>query len=244
MNELGRVRRRRGLGPDRGGSPGRRRGPGAHLRRPGRRGTVLLSRAGVCGARRLRRPERAGDRAAGAGQAGPEGRERVRRGSHRADGPGGLDAVHGRARAVLRLPHSRRPSRSRSIPSAAGLEILVLDTCTPHALVDSEYAARRASCEQAAAILGVRRAARRDRPGCRPGPAAGSDDAAPGAPRGDRERTGRSRPPTCSAPVGWPISPRCSMPRTPRCGTTSRSPFPPSTSRWKRPARPARSAPG
>jgi galactokinase len=37
----------------------------------------------------------------------------------------------------------------------AGLEILVLDTKTPHALVDSEYAARRASCEQAARLLGI-----------------------------------------------------------------------------------------
>ena len=39
--------------------------------------------------------------------------------------------------------------------SSAGLEILVLDTKTPHALVDSEYAARRASCEEAARLLGV-----------------------------------------------------------------------------------------
>jgi galactokinase len=38
---------------------------------------------------------------------------------------------------------------------SAGLEILVLDTKTPHALVDSEYAARRASCEEAAQLLGV-----------------------------------------------------------------------------------------
>ena len=37
----------------------------------------------------------------------------------------------------------------------AGLEILVLDTKTPHALVDSEYAARRTSCEEAARLLGV-----------------------------------------------------------------------------------------
>jgi galactokinase len=37
----------------------------------------------------------------------------------------------------------------------AGLEILVLDTRTPHALVDSEYAARRASCEKAAQLLAV-----------------------------------------------------------------------------------------
>ncbi|MCW2810069.1 MAG: galK [Friedmanniella sp.] len=38
---------------------------------------------------------------------------------------------------------------------AAGLELLVLDTHTPHALVDSEYATRRRSCEDAAALLGV-----------------------------------------------------------------------------------------
>jgi galactokinase len=38
---------------------------------------------------------------------------------------------------------------------AAGLELLVLDTRTPHALVDSEYATRRASCEQAAKLLGA-----------------------------------------------------------------------------------------
>jgi len=37
----------------------------------------------------------------------------------------------------------------------AGLELLVLDTRTPHALVDSEYAARRESCEAAAKQLGV-----------------------------------------------------------------------------------------
>ena len=37
----------------------------------------------------------------------------------------------------------------------AGLELLVLDTRTPHALVDSEYATRRASCEEAARLLGV-----------------------------------------------------------------------------------------
>ena len=38
---------------------------------------------------------------------------------------------------------------------SAGLEVLVLDTKTPHALVDSEYAARRTSCEEAARLLGV-----------------------------------------------------------------------------------------
>jgi galactokinase len=39
--------------------------------------------------------------------------------------------------------------------ASAGFEILVLDTKTPHALVDSEYAARRASCAEAARLLGM-----------------------------------------------------------------------------------------
>jgi len=46
----------------------------------------------------------------------------------------------------------------RQVPlllAEAGLEILVLDTNTPHALVDSEYAARRKTCEEAARLLGV-----------------------------------------------------------------------------------------
>lgn len=36
-----------------------------------------------------------------------------------------------------------------------GYELLVLDTKTPHSHVDGEYGSRRATCEQAAAILGV-----------------------------------------------------------------------------------------
>ncbi|CAI9410504.1 galactokinase [Aestuariimicrobium sp. T2.26MG-19.2B] len=38
---------------------------------------------------------------------------------------------------------------------AAGLEILVFDTKTPHSHVDGEYVERRASCERAALLLGV-----------------------------------------------------------------------------------------
>jgi galactokinase len=38
---------------------------------------------------------------------------------------------------------------------AADLELLVLDTCTPHTHVDGEYADRRRTCEEAAALLGV-----------------------------------------------------------------------------------------
>lgn len=44
----------------------------------------------------------------------------------------------------------------RQVPLAdPELEILVLDTNTPHAHVDGEYAARRASCDEAARLLGV-----------------------------------------------------------------------------------------
>lgn len=51
-----------------------------------------------------------------------------------------------------------RTFEARQVPldlGRADLELLVLDTRTPHALVDSEYAARRASCEAAARALGV-----------------------------------------------------------------------------------------
>ncbi len=40
-------------------------------------------------------------------------------------------------------------------PAADGLAVLVIDTRVAHSLADGEYAQRRASCEQAAAILGV-----------------------------------------------------------------------------------------
>ncbi len=40
-------------------------------------------------------------------------------------------------------------------PAARGLRLLVIDTQAHHSLADGEYAKRRASCEQAAAILGL-----------------------------------------------------------------------------------------
>ena len=40
--------------------------------------------------------------------------------------------------------------------AAYGLELLVVDTCAPHQLNDGQYAARRKTCEEAAAELGVR----------------------------------------------------------------------------------------
>ncbi len=51
-----------------------------------------------------------------------------------------------------------RTDDSESVPLALAdsrLELLVLDTRTPHSHVDGEYADRRASCERAAEILGV-----------------------------------------------------------------------------------------
>ena len=48
--------------------------------------------------------------------------------------------------------------QTRQIPlelAGAGLEILVIDTRTPHSHVDGEYAARRATCTQACEVLGV-----------------------------------------------------------------------------------------
>ncbi|WP_406275629.1 galactokinase [Nocardia sp. NBC_00881] len=40
--------------------------------------------------------------------------------------------------------------------AAAGLQLLVVDTNTPHQLVDGEYGKRRTECQEAAAALGVR----------------------------------------------------------------------------------------
>jgi galactokinase len=51
-----------------------------------------------------------------------------------------------------------RSGETEQVPfdvASAGLAMLVVDTRAPHELVDGEYAARRASCEQAASLLGV-----------------------------------------------------------------------------------------
>jgi galactokinase len=40
--------------------------------------------------------------------------------------------------------------------AAAGLAVLVIDTKAPHRHVTGEYAARRAACEEAARVLGIR----------------------------------------------------------------------------------------
>src|SRR5690606_19547224 len=51
-----------------------------------------------------------------------------------------------------------RTGQAEQVPldlAAAGLAMLVIDTRAPHRLADGEYAARRTTCEQAAATLGV-----------------------------------------------------------------------------------------
>ena len=65
-------------------------------------------------------------------------------------------STHGRAGHLLLL--DTRSLEPRHIPfdlAAEGLTLVVIDTRAPHRLVDGEYAARRASCEQAAVLLGV-----------------------------------------------------------------------------------------
>jgi galactokinase len=65
-------------------------------------------------------------------------------------------STHGRAGHLLLL--DTRSLESRHVPfdlAAEGLTLVVIDTRAPHRLVDGEYAARRASCEQASVLLGV-----------------------------------------------------------------------------------------
>lgn len=72
---------------------------------------------------------------------------------------GGMDqsvSLRGRAEHALLL--DCREGSVRHVPldlTAHGLALLVIDTRAPHALVDGQYDARRATCEQAARILGV-----------------------------------------------------------------------------------------
>jgi galactokinase len=77
---------------------------------------------------------------------------------------GGLDqsaALRSQAGHALLLDFSAdlaRPESVTPVPidlTATGLNLLVIDTRAPHQLVDGHYAKRRATCEQAAQILGV-----------------------------------------------------------------------------------------
>ena len=118
--------------------------------------------------------------------------------------------------------------------AAAGLELLVLDTRTPHALVDSEYATRRASCEQAARLLGV--AALRDVDDLATALAQLEDEVMRRRVRHVVTENGRVLAAADLLRAGRsPSSARCWTPRTPRCVTTSRSPCPRWIWPWRRP---------
>ena len=67
-----------------------------------------------------------------------------------------MAVLHGRAGHAVFL--DTRSLTVELVPlrlDAHGLALLVIDTRAPHRLVDGEYAARRRSCEEAAAALGV-----------------------------------------------------------------------------------------
>lgn len=72
---------------------------------------------------------------------------------------GGMDqAAALRSQADHALLLDCRDGSIRQVPfdlAAAGLTLLVIDTRAEHALVDGQYAERRASCEEAAELLGV-----------------------------------------------------------------------------------------
>ncbi len=72
---------------------------------------------------------------------------------------GGMDqSASLRSRAGHALLLDFRDGGARHVPvalAAAGLDLLVVDTRAPHALVDGQYAARRQSCDTAARRLGV-----------------------------------------------------------------------------------------
>jgi len=73
---------------------------------------------------------------------------------------GGMDqAASLRSRAGTALLIDCRDFTVRHVPfdlTAAGLELLVIDTRAHHALQDGQYGSRREQCERAAALLGVR----------------------------------------------------------------------------------------
>ena len=73
---------------------------------------------------------------------------------------GGMDqAAALRARQGSALLIDCQDFTVRHVPfdlAAAGLELLVIDTRTHHALTDGQYGSRREACERAAAVLGVR----------------------------------------------------------------------------------------
>ncbi len=105
------------------------------------------------------------DDAFGLGLSGPQGRARLAAACVRAENDvagaptGGMDqAASLRTLAGHALLLDNIDASVRQVPfdlEAVGLELLVIDTRAEHALVDGQYAARRATCHAAAARLGV-----------------------------------------------------------------------------------------
>ncbi len=112
---------------------------------------------------------------------------------------------------------------------AEGLALLVVDTKAPHRLVDGEYAARRRTCEEAAAALGLPalrdldEAAGQDAPrSTRRSPTSGRRGPATSPPRRHRERPGARDGDPAAGGFGPRHRRRCSRPRTSRSGSTTR----------------------
>ena len=191
----------------------------------------------------LERARRAGPVPARPRRGHPAGRERRRR---RPDRRSWTRWPRSTAAPVTCVFLDMRTLEAEQVPfdlAAAGLALVVVDTRAPHAHVDGEYAERRRSCEQAARDPRRAGAARRHRrrPRRRAGPARRRC-------RGDllRKRVRHivtenarvldGRRARCGPATTRARSARRSPPRTPRCATTSRSPFrrstPPCRRRW------------
>ena len=203
---------RRGVGAAGGRPADRRRRPRPGLDGAVRRRPVLVRRGGMC-----HRPGRLDSlsgvelAALGAGPDRPAGGERLRRGAVRADGPDGVDRRPRRTPAVLRRRAATRSSTFRSIRPRTGLRCW---SSTPGCTTPWPTAStpkRRASCEAAAAELGIgspprdRRSSGLDaalaaavrRPAPSPGPA-----------HRHRERQGGRASSRCSAAATSPRSAR------------------------------------
>ena len=149
-----------------------------HQRRRDGLGGVVVGGTGVCGPRRADHRCRSQCRSDRAGAHRAAGRERLCRRAHRDDGPTGLAVRRAAQGADDRLSGAhRRPVRVR--PEAAGVALLLINSRAPHRHAGWRVRVAPASCERAAADLGVsslreragrgpRRARGRRRPGRRP----------------------------------------------------------------------------
>src|SRR5205823_6323423 len=122
------------------------------VQRADRGGPRLERRARGRGAARAARGLSPPARRRRAGAPRPAGRERVRRRAGRGDGPDGGEP-RGRGRALL---IDTRSLEHRSVALPAGAELVVIDSGVAHRNRAGGYNARRAECERACGLLGVR----------------------------------------------------------------------------------------